>query len=83
MLHILTTSEFEADFRRMTRLGKDTTLFWELVALPANQELIPTEYRDRELSGRWRGIRDIDLFCNRRTPVAADGAEPERSELGE
>lgn len=61
MLHIQTTSEFKADFRRMTRLGKDSTLFWELVELLANKDHIPEEYRDRELSGKWSGIRDIHI----------------------
>ena len=61
MLQIQATSEFEADFRRMARSGKDTTLFWELVSLLAEQKNIPTEYRDHELSGRWRGVRDIHI----------------------
>jgi len=61
MLRIQTTSEFESDFRRIRRLGKDPELFWELVAILANEELIPAEYRDHELSGRWSGIRDVHI----------------------
>ena len=51
----------DAKNRRMMRLGKDSNLFWEVVAILANEELIPTEYRDHELSGRWSGIRDIHI----------------------
>jgi len=32
-----------------------------LVELLVKQESIPVEYRDHELSGKWRGIRDVHV----------------------
>jgi len=61
MLSIKTTEQFEADFKRMLLSGHDQDLIWAVVALLANQEEIPEEFRDHELGGEWAGVRDIHV----------------------
>lgn len=61
MLAVKTTSQFESDFRRMVRSGRDAKLLWAVVELLVSKERVPAEYRDHELEGEWAGVRDIHL----------------------
>lgn len=61
MLNIRMTSEFDNDFRQLTRSGKNVGSLWDIIDILANREPIPIEYRDHALKGRFRGIRDIHI----------------------
>lgn len=61
MLQVVTTNKFESDVRKMVRNGKEANLLWDLVDILISEEVIPEEYRDHELTGRWSGVRDIHI----------------------
>lgn len=61
MLAVITTDQFESDFKRMLRAGGDPELFWAVVDILAEEVAIPEEFRDHELTGEWAGVRDIHI----------------------
>lgn len=45
----------------MTRSGLDMTLLDEVILDLANRKVLDSKYRDHELSGEWRGYRELHV----------------------
>ena len=55
------TTEFEKEYRRVKRRGKDLAELKEVVRMLANEEDLPAAYRDHALHGEWAGHRECHI----------------------
>jgi mRNA interferase YafQ len=55
------TTEFEIDYRRAKRRGKDLGELKEVVRMLEREEALPPAYRDHALHGEWAGYRECHL----------------------
>lgn len=68
------TRQFDKDWERLSHSGRyDMNRLKEaMMLLISNDELLPPEYLDHELTGEWRGFREChiggDFFADLRTP---------------
>jgi len=61
MKAIFQTSQFEKDFKRIKKQGKDLSKLKEVVSAMANSEVREERHRDHALSGNWAGSRDCHI----------------------
>ena len=61
MKAIFQTSQFEKDFKRIKKQGKDLSKLKEDVSAMANSEGREERHRDHALSGIWAGSRDCHI----------------------
>jgi len=61
MKAIFQTSQFEKDFKRIKKQGKDLSKLKEVVSAMANSEVREERHRDHALSGIWAGSRDCHI----------------------
>lgn len=61
MQTIRRTTQFKRDVRRLRRRGKDLDKLKRVISLLLSNGPLPERLRDHELSGRWRGVRDLHI----------------------
>jgi mRNA interferase YafQ len=61
MLKLVTTKQFEKDFERMLKRGKDKDKLFQLIQMLLNQERLDTSYRDHKLTGYLEGRRECHI----------------------
>ena len=61
MLFSKSTTEFQNDFRRVKRRGKDLAELKEVVRMLENEVELPVAYRDHALHGEWAGQRECHI----------------------
>jgi mRNA interferase YafQ len=55
------TNQFERDYRRLLKRGKDMAKLCAVLDLLTAGKSLPAEYRDHGLKGRWQGARDCHI----------------------
>lgn len=61
MLKIDYTNLFKKDYKRIIKRGYNPKLFTEVVNMLANQQPLPTKYRDHALIGDYIGYRECHI----------------------
>ena len=55
------SARFKRDLRRARKQGKDLTLLEEAIDMLAKGEILPAEYRDHPLKGKYKGFRECHI----------------------
>ena len=55
------TSKFKKDYKRIKRRGKDQSHLRDVVELLANDQTLPSHYRDHDLIGDYVGTRECHI----------------------
>lgn len=61
MLRTQTTKQFEKDFKRMIKRGKDMEKIKTVMRRLANEEILDTRHRDHKLTGDFEGFRECHI----------------------
>jgi mRNA interferase YafQ len=61
MLNIEYTARFKRDFKRIKKRGLDITKLKNTILQIEKQEALNTKLKDHELSGNWKGYRELHL----------------------
>ncbi len=61
MKAIRRTTQFKKDVKRIQRRGKNLEKLKRVVKLLVDGEPLPPALRDHELTGNWKGIRDLHI----------------------
>ena len=61
MLKLVTTNQFEKDFDRMIKRGKDKEKLFQLMQMILNQETLEEKFRDHLLKGPLVGRRECHI----------------------
>lgn len=61
-LGVKTTSKFKKDYKAAIKRGLDISLLEAIVEKLANQEPLPPENRDHQLSGNWANFRECHIL---------------------
>ncbi|RME65706.1 MAG: type II toxin-antitoxin system YafQ family toxin [Caldilineae bacterium] len=60
-LRIRQSTQFRRDVKRLRRQGADLTRLEEIVRALANEETLPSHFRDHALVGNWLGFRECHI----------------------
>ena len=60
-LKIILTNQFKKDLKRAKKQSRDLDLLDQIVTKLANQESLPENCRDHDLSGDWTGFRECHI----------------------
>lgn len=60
-LTVKVTSAFKKDYRIAVKRGLDVIALDAVIDMLANDEMLPAEYRDHELTGSWKGFRECHV----------------------
>ena len=58
MLDIFYSAKFKKDYKRIVKQGRDTEILFRVVALLANEQPLPAQYKDHALTGGYGGHRE-------------------------
>ena len=61
MLSVRYTTQFKKDLKRARRRGKDLVKLKAVIELLITRETLPERYRDHELTGKLKGMRDCHI----------------------
>ena len=61
MLTIKYHTSFKKDYKRVVKRGCDTKKFEKVLEHLVNEQSLPMEYRDHELTGNWKGFRECHI----------------------
>ena len=61
MLTIKYHSSFKKDYKRIIKRGYDSVLLEKVIEQLANEQPLPLENRDHELTGNWKGYRECHI----------------------
>ena len=61
MLILVTTKQFERDFKKALRSGKNKEKISKVLKKLVNEERLESSYRDHPLKGNYRGRRECHL----------------------
>ena len=61
MLDIFYSAKFKKDYKRIVKQGRDTEILFRVVALLANEQPLPAQYKDHALTGAYRAHRECHL----------------------
>ncbi len=61
MKSIRRTTQFKKDVKRVKRQGKNLDKLKRVIALLISGESLPPRLRDHELTGKWKGTRDLHI----------------------
>ena len=61
MLDIFYSAKFKKDYKRIVKQGRDTEILFRVVALLANEQPLPAQYKDHALTGGYGGHREWHL----------------------
>ena len=61
MLTIKYHSSFKKDYKRIIKRGYDSALLEKVIEQLANEQPLPLENRDHELTGNWKGYRECHI----------------------
>jgi mRNA interferase YafQ len=61
MLTLKTTTQFEKDYKKSVRSGRDISRLKRVMAWIANQQPLPPGLRDHKLIGNYQGRRECHL----------------------
>ena len=61
MRTIRRTAQFKRDVRRLKRRGKDFGKLKWVIGLLLTESALPGRPRDHQLTGPWKGIRDVHI----------------------
>ena len=61
MLDIFYSAKFKKDYKRIVKQGRDTEILFRVVALLANEQPLPAQYKDHALTGGYGGHRECHL----------------------
>ena len=61
MKSIRRTTQFKKDVKRIQRRGKNLEKLKRVVLLLVEGKPLPAALRDHELTGNWKGIRDLHI----------------------
>lgn len=60
-LNITQTTQFKRDLKRLKKQGKDLTKLFEIITLLSEEEVLPNNHFDHNLTGNWRGYRECHI----------------------
>lgn len=63
-LAIKATSKFKKDYKAAIKRGLDISLLEAIIKKLANQEPLPPENRDHQLSGNWSNFRECHILSD-------------------
>ena len=63
-LAIKATSKFKKDYKAAIKRGLDISLLEAIIKKLANQEPLPPENRDHQLSGNWTNFRECHILSD-------------------
>ena len=63
-LAIKATSKFKKDYKAAIKRGLDISLLEAIIKKLANQEPLPPENRDHQLSGNWTNFREYHILSD-------------------
>ena len=61
-LSVKVTSKFKKDYKTAIKRGLDISLLEAIIEKLANQEPLPPENRDHQLSGNWANFRECHIL---------------------
>ena len=61
---ILWTKQFKKDYKAAIKRGLDISLLEAIIKKLANQEPLPPENRDHQLSGNWTNFRECHILSD-------------------
>lgn len=61
MLTIKYQMAFKKDYKRIKKRGYDTRLLEKVITMLAEEQQLPAEYRDHNLSGNYKGCRECHI----------------------
>jgi mRNA interferase YafQ len=61
MRQISRSAQFKRDVKLAEKRGKDLAKLRELISLLAEEESLPSQYKDHALSGKWKHYRDSHI----------------------
>lgn len=61
MRALVPSTRFRKDVKRSEKRGKDMAKLRAVLTLLAQEQPLPTEYRDHALRGDWIGFRDLHI----------------------
>ncbi len=64
MLTRKTSNEFDREYVKQHKRGKDIKKVDEVMKLIIEEKLLPPKYRDHALKGNWQGYRDCHIEPN-------------------
>ncbi|MDY2636831.1 MAG: type II toxin-antitoxin system YafQ family toxin [Phascolarctobacterium sp.] len=63
-LGVKVTSRFKKDYKAAIKRGLDISLLEAIIEKLANQEPLPPENRDHQLSGNWANFRECHILSD-------------------
>ena len=75
MLSVRYTTQFKKDLKRAGRRGKDLEKLKTVIELLISGEPLLERYRDHELTGKLKGVRDCHIESDRLLLYQADDEE--------
>ena len=63
-LAVKVTSKFKKDYKTAIKRGLDISLLEAIIEKLANQEPLPPENRDHQLSGNWANFRECHILSD-------------------
>ena len=63
-LAVKITSKFKKDYKSAIKRGLDISLLEAIIEKLANQEPLPAENRDHQLSGNWANFRECHILSD-------------------
>ncbi len=61
MYKIRPSAKFQKDLKRIQKRGYDITLLKDVINLLVNGKVLPIKYKDRNLSGNFKGCRECHI----------------------
>lgn len=59
---ITRTNQFEKDLKLAAKQGKNLERLWQVVDMLANDEVLPQNFRDHNLTGQYLGYRECHVY---------------------
>lgn len=61
MYTVKATTKFQKDLKTIQKRGYDISLLTNIVKIMAKGEAIPPKYKDHELKGNYKGLRELHI----------------------
>jgi len=60
-LQVIWTSKFKKDYKLAIKRGLNINLLDNAIRMLANNQSLPEDYHDHQLSGNWKGFRECHI----------------------
>jgi mRNA interferase YafQ len=74
-LNINQTTQFKRDIKKLRKQGKNLSELLEIIKLLADEQPLPTQYRDHNLTGNWQKYRECHIRPDWLLIYQIDGTE--------